>query len=132
MNTLIIDSWAVLAFLHKEPSCHAVKDVLQQAKQRKIRILMSLYNVAEVYYKLIRTAGIDEARKTIESLRNIPIDFTSLDEQRIFHAAEIKGKYPVAFGDCIAVALAQEHTAPILTGDPEYRRIEHLVSIRWL
>ncbi len=132
MNTLVIDSWAVLAFLHKEPSYRTVKNLLQQAKQKKIRMVMSLYNVAEVYYKLIRTAGIDDARQTIESLRSIPIDFAPLDERRMFKAAEIKGQYPIAFGDCIALSLAREYSAPILTGDPEFHLVEHLVSIRWM
>ena len=32
----------------------------------------------------------------------------------------------------LAVALAQEMTATVVTGDPEFKRVESLVKIMWL
>ena len=34
--------------------------------------------------------------------------------------------------DCFAVMTAQQHKAAVVTGDPEFKTIEHLVTVEWL
>ena len=34
--------------------------------------------------------------------------------------------------DCFAVASARKNNAVIMTGDPEFKKIEQLVEIEWL
>ena len=48
--------------------------------------------------------------------------------------AHIKAHYPVSYADAFAVALAQEMDGPVVTGDPEFKRVEDegLISVVWL
>jgi hypothetical protein len=38
----------------------------------------------------------------------------------------------ISYAGAFAVALAQEMTATLVTGDPEFKRVESLVKIMWL
>jgi ribonuclease VapC len=47
-------------------------------------------------------------------------------------AARLKARFPIAHADAFAAATAIRMNAVIVTGDPEFHRIEHLVTINWL
>jgi hypothetical protein len=36
------------------------------------------------------------------------------------------------FSDCFALACAIDHPAVLVTGDPEFKMLEHLVTIKWV
>jgi ribonuclease VapC len=38
----------------------------------------------------------------------------------------------LAYADCFAAATALQYEATILTGDPEFKKIEVLVQVEWL
>jgi ribonuclease VapC len=50
----------------------------------------------------------------------------------IITAARIKASHTLSFADCFAVMTAQQHKAAIVTGDPEFKAIEHLITVEWL
>ena len=54
------------------------------------------------------------------------------DRELTLTAARIKARYPLAYADAFAAALAKWHGVPVLTGDPEFSRIDEIVSIVWL
>jgi ribonuclease VapC len=49
----------------------------------------------------------------------------------IYRAAELKARYPIYYADAFALATAMEQGADLVTGDPEFRQVEHLVNIIW-
>lgn len=95
-----------------EPAAARVEHVIHQ------RPVMSWINLAEVYYRVHRDHGHDEAETVLARLRGS----LSLDEAtpaRIIEAARIKATHPIALADCFAAATAAAHNLPLLTGDPE-------------
>ncbi len=62
----------------------------------------------------------------------LPVRMVAADRELTIAAARIKAKYPVSYADAFAVALAKLKRVPVLTGDPEFRRVEELVSVMWL
>jgi len=50
----------------------------------------------------------------------------------VINAAKIKAEHPLSFADCFAVVTARKYNAVIMTGDPEFKRVEQLVEIEWL
>jgi predicted nucleic acid-binding protein len=38
----------------------------------------------------------------------------------------------MSYADCFLLACAIEQTATIVTGNPEFRMVSHLVSIHWI
>ncbi len=76
---------------------------------------------------------IDEAR--IEVLSNIErLNFTILPvpNNLIFQAAEYKAQYALSYADFFALASAVEYQASMVTGDPDFKKVEHLVEIVWV
>ena len=47
-------------------------------------------------------------------------------------AARFKAKGGISYADCFAAALAKQHKATLLTGDPEFKQLEDEISISWL
>ena len=129
---LVLDSFALLAHFRQEERGIRVKEILFEAQQEKIKLFVSYINLAEVYYKTIREQGKRKAEEVIAAVRKLPIELVSASDDFVLKAAEIKAEYPIALGDCFAAALAVEKKAPILTGDPEFKKLEKLVKILWL
>lgn len=50
----------------------------------------------------------------------------------IFSASEMKAKYAISYADCFAAATALEYEASIITGDPEFKKLEDIVKIEWI
>jgi uncharacterized protein len=65
---------------------------------------------------------------------NIPsITIIAPVEQRlVMRAAHIKAKYPISYVDAFAAALAEQEKAILLTGDPDFKRVEKIIKVEWL
>jgi len=63
---------------------------------------------------------------------SLPIRSCSVDFNLIKEAAKIKSRHPLSYADAFAVATALREDADIITGDPEFKGVEGLVSIEWL
>lgn len=132
MKQLVVDSWAILAFLHKEKTYENIKEIFTEAHLKKTKLFLSIINLAEVYYKLIRSVGHEKALLTVNSLKEIPMEIIPAADETVYRAAEIKAGHSISLGDCFAVVLAQELKATILTGDREFKKVKKLVKISWL
>jgi ribonuclease VapC len=68
----------------------------------------------------------------IRQLKSLPLELCPCDEDLALRAARIKADFPIAYADAVATAAAQRQEATLVTGDPEFRKVEHLVTIDWL
>jgi predicted nucleic acid-binding protein len=65
-------------------------------------------------------------------LTQLPFEIITPSSELIMQASEIKAQYPISYADCFAVATALRFTAAIITGDPEFKKVENLVKINWV
>ena len=93
---------------------------------------MNHINLGEVYYKTIRTLGLEGAKDFVENFLRLPINIILPDSALIWKAAEIKAQHPVSYADCFVAATAITYDATILTGDPEFKKLGKLVSVQWI
>ena len=129
----LLDSFALLSYLNKETGFEKVREALSKAQVSDGSVLMNEINVGETYYILHRQRGVQEAEYFLDTvLVGLPILLVQNDFQDVIDAARIKADYPLSFADCFAVATARRESAVILTGDPEFKQIEHLAKIEWL
>jgi uncharacterized protein len=129
----LLDSFALLAYLNKEKGYQKVRDMLADAQKTGEFNLMNEMNVGEVYYILFRKRGREQADYFLETiLAALPITIITNTFNDVIDAAKIKAEYPLSFADCFAAALARKYDALIVTGDPEFKRIEHIVALEWL
>jgi predicted nucleic acid-binding protein len=131
-KALVLDSWAVLAYLEDEGSGRQVADMIANAHEHGIPLLMSVVNAGEVWYILAREVSETEAEKAIDGLRLLGIEFVDADWKLARIAGTFKAKNRMSYADCFAAALAKEHKAELATGDKEFKQVENEVKISWL
>jgi predicted nucleic acid-binding protein len=129
----VLDSYAVLAFLNGETGSDRVRDLLAEARQTGVGLLMNEINIGETYYILSRKRGPEKADYFIETiLSGLPIRPVANDFEQVIAAARLKAEYPLSYADCFAVATAVREGATVLTGDPEFKSVERVVHIEWV
>jgi ribonuclease VapC len=128
----LLDSFAVLAWVQDEPGAERVEALLIQAQRQKVPLLLNVINLGEVYYRLARHHGHPFAQEVIRQLEILPLQLFPCDASLTLEAARIKADFPMAYADAFAVATALREGAAVVTGDPEFRQVEHLVTIDWL
>jgi ribonuclease VapC len=109
-----------------------VAKVLRQLIQGKAKGFMSVVNWGEVYYNTMREQGVAEAEKVILQLDKFPIRIVEVNKNLAYEAAKLKGKYRIAYADCFAVALSVKLNASLVTGDPEFKKLQERISIQWI
>jgi ribonuclease VapC len=60
------------------------------------------------------------------------IEILSIPNALIFRAAEYKAEFSISYADCFALASALENRAALVTGDPEFKKVEHLIEVVWV
>jgi predicted nucleic acid-binding protein len=131
-KALVLDSWAVLAFLQDEPAAEKIADTLADAQGDNIPVLMSVINAGEVWYIVARQTTAAEADHTLRSIRDIGVRFIEADKTLTRTAAGFKVKGKISYADCFAAALAKQREAYLLTGDRAFAQVEDDISVMWL
>jgi predicted nucleic acid-binding protein len=131
-KSIVLDSWALLAYFQDEPSGEKVADLIADAQEDGIPLLMSVVNVGEVWYTLARRCSARDADEAVRELRAIGIDFVEADWELTSIAAAFKAKGGISSADCFAAALAMQQRAHLVTGDMEFRQLEKEIEIVWL
>lgn len=126
----LIDSFALLAYLKQESNYQKVEHLLSA---KDTPLLMNDINIGETFYILARERGLDKAEYFINAiLPNLPITKIGNTLTEVIEAAKIKAQYPISYADCFVVATAIRERAVIVTGDPDFKQVEKLVTIDWL
>jgi len=127
----VLDAYAVLALLADEPGADEVAALLAD---ESIRFHVSAVNVGEIVYVLLRRAGEQAAAAAESAVYDHPrITVAGATRDRIRAAAAIKARGGLSLADAFAAALAEEVASPLITGDPEFKRMESgTILIRWL
>ncbi len=121
-----------MTLLNQEPGYEKVKALLNEALEGQGHILMNEVSLGEVYYSIAKGRSLADAERILPELLRLPIEFIPASLNLVISAAKIKARYPISYMDCFVVALAQSQGARIITGDPEFRVLEHLVEIEWI
>jgi predicted nucleic acid-binding protein len=128
----LLDSYAVLAWIQDENGAQFVEDLLYRARGNKAEVLLNIINLGEIFYRCARVVDIQSAHNLLENIRLLPIRIMPCPNDLVLEAAEIKSRYPIAYADAFALASALREDACIVTGDPEFKEVEHLTKIHWL
>ncbi len=131
-KAIVLDSWAVIAYLEGEPAAEKVADHIADAHENEIPLFMSVVNAGEVWYIIAREASVGDADRSIRELRHLGIEFVDADWPLTHEAGGFKSKHKMSFADCFAAAVAKQKKALLLTGDPEFMQVEQEITIDWL
>ena len=132
MRNIVFDSHAILKFYQDEDGAEQVEKLLISSRQGDLKAFMSEINLGEVYHMTIRRLGLVSAKEYLEQFSELIIQVIPATSDIILSASEIKAEYAISYADCFAAATALEVDASIITGDPEFKKVEHLVRIDWI
>jgi len=93
---------------------------------------MNEINIGEVYYRTAKDRSFERAEAVLRRLPTMPIRALSNTYEQVLAAARLKANYAISYADAFAVSTAQREGATLVTGDSEFRAIEHLVPILWI
>lgn len=128
----VFDSFALLAFLQGEAGMTRVKQIFLQAGSGTARVLLSRINLGEILYIIEREQGLPQARKALAYIQSLPIELLMVTPAAVLHAAHLKANYRIAYADAFAATAAHQQRATLLTGNPEFNSLTHLITIEWL
>lgn len=131
---LVLDSYAILAFLEGEPAGQRVADVLAHGEP-----WMTLVSLGEVVYIVERSRGRVAADDVYANLLaedrpdGVPVRWLPVDAGLVRRAASLRAAGGLSYADCFAAAAADIIRCPVLTGDPEFVAAERAgIDVRWL
>ena len=126
----VFDAFALLAYLKQESRFEKVKNLLLT---EDIQIIINNINLGEIYYILARERGIAQADYFIQTIFPcLSIFRVSNSFEDVIEAAKIKAEYSLSYADCFAAATAKREKAPLVTGDPEFKKVEKFITVDWL
>ena len=129
---IVLDSFALVSFFHKEPGWERIKEIFYSLSSENQQAILSIINWGEFYYIVKRRAGKNKADETLVLLEQLPITILSVDDELVKEAADIKADFAVSYADAFCIATARRSDAEILTNDPEFKSVQHLVKVKWI
>ena len=123
----------MVAWLQRENGHLRVRELIEKAQEQEVKLAMSVINFGEVIYRFAKIKGIEAAKRAERGLRLFPIDIIApIQEELVMHAAYLKAQYPISYADAFAAALTEQEKAILVTGDPDFKRLEKTIKIQWL
>ncbi|WP_297457857.1 type II toxin-antitoxin system VapC family toxin [Thermococcus sp.] len=129
---VVLDSYAVLAYMNDEPAAERVEEYLNLGRSGKAELYMNVVNLGEVYYIISRKRGTDIANLAVALIRREPIKLVVADERLALIAGRIKAFHRLSYAEAFAAATAMDLNATLLTGDEKFKSVEDKVKIEWL
>lgn len=128
----IFDSYALLKVFQKEKGFENIVRLLGNIKKKRGIKYINIINVGEIIYTTKREFGDQKKVEVLASIERLNFTILQATNSLVYQAAEYKAQYSISYADCFVLASAIEHKAAIVTGDPEFKKVEHLADIVWV
>lgn len=128
----VFDSYALLKFFQKEKGYEKIVHLLKEIRKSGGVQYINAINLGEIIYSTKREFGDQRKLEVLANIERLKFTVLPVTSALIFQAAEYKAQYGISYADCIALASAVEHKAIIVTGDPEFKKVERLIEVVWV
>ena len=115
------DTYAIIEIMKGNPN---------YAKYNHSKIIITVFNLVELHYKLLRDFNRKIAKKVVNEYKHHVVD---IDIDSIFEANEFKlmhKKKRLSAPDCIGYAVALKYGVKFLTGDKEFSGIKNVEFVK--
>jgi predicted nucleic acid-binding protein len=121
VSTLVVlDAWAVLAFLQgEEPAASRVRHLFHEAHGQEVELFLSIINLGEVVFRVGKVRGKEEAEVILARIRRLPITIVPASDDAVWAAVWYKMHHAISYADAFALATAASLGATLATGNPE-------------
>jgi predicted nucleic acid-binding protein len=132
MKSAVLDSYAIIAFLERQPGYQEVAELFEECTAKDREVFVCVVNWGEVIYHALRTGGEQKALLAEEIMHAIPITVLDANKEITLQAAKFKAAHKMSYADCFAAALAMKKKCELVTGDKEFKQVEKEVKVRWM
>jgi PIN domain nuclease of toxin-antitoxin system len=113
----VLDACALIAYLNDEIGADVVESLLERARENRVQLYAASVNVYEVFYDCLKrdeTAALQLA----DDVYTLPITIVeTLDRPLMYAGGWFKVAYHISLADSIALALAQQLDACLVSSD---------------
>jgi len=132
MKAAVLDSYAVIAYLDREPGYDEVAKLFEECVAKNREVFVCVVNWGEVVYHALRSGGENMAKLAEDAMRALPIQVVEANKDLTLQAAHLKAFNKMSYADCFAAALAMKKKCELVTGDKEFKQVESQVKLRWI
>ncbi len=131
MKHYVLDANAVLRYLAvgDGQGGEKVRGLFEQAERNQAQLSMSVINMGEVFYILLKHIGEQRSLHYIQVLQHA-VTMIDADANSTIDAATLKHQYKLGYADSFAAALALASKATLVSADPSFEKIGK--SIKWM
>lgn len=131
MKKYVFDSSALITFFNGEKGADEVEKILLQDNSEKI---ISMINVFEICYDVAKRSSYADGLQMFETIKQMPIDIIYEINQNVMgNAIHFKTNFKVSVADSIALGLAKEKNAFLITSDHhEFDCIEEAEELKFV
>ncbi len=128
----IFDSHALLKLFQQEKGHEKIVRLLKDIDHSKAIKYINVINLGEIIYITTREFGEHKKLEALASIEQMGFILLPATNLLIFQAAEYKALYSISYADCFVLASAVEYKATIVTGDPEFKKVDHIADMFWV
>ena len=128
----LYDSHALLTFFQKEKGAETVEKIIRNALNQNIEQLICAINLGEILYLTKRRFGDEKKHEILGRVYQLGLKILPVPNSLVFQAAEIKSEFAISYADCFGIACAMDNSAVLVTGDPDFRLVAHMIQIEWI
>lgn len=130
-TTYVVDAQPFVGAFKHEPIRPIVAGIVAEAIAGRFELRVTVVNAGEIIYGVERHMGAAAGHQALDSIQQW-MDVVPADFELTLRAGWLKLRGGISYADCFAAALAHRDGIPLITGDPEFRRVEDIVRIAWL
>ena len=131
----VLDACALIAYLNDEAGAESIEELLTLARKEQAQIYVAAVNVYELYYDCLKRDAAT-AQQLLEDVYGLPLTvIESLDRPAMQKAGGFKVAYRISLADSIALGLAQQLGARLVSSDHhEFDPIEQdgKIQFKWI
>lgn len=128
MKNYILDANALVRYIRGTEGSDKVRAILQQSERGLASISMSVINLGEVYYVVMRYLGEAVAARTVNALRHV-VSFVPVELDEAIEAAKLKERFKMGYADSFAAALALRTNGILVSADPVFDKMGRTIKL---
>jgi ribonuclease VapC len=131
VDRYVLDAHPIVGSYRGESFRPAVEGIIREAKRGSIELRLTTVNAGEIVYGVERGLGRAAGEDVLQEIQ-IWTHIVAADLELALRAGWFKLRGGISYADCFAAALAHRDGLPLITGDPEFHRVEDVIQIAWL
>ncbi|MDP2157739.1 MAG: type II toxin-antitoxin system VapC family toxin [Nitrospirota bacterium] len=124
----ILDTSALFTYIEDEAGADVVEQLLIDAEEGRIRILVSFISLTELFYITAREKGDTVAQERLALLLSLSITIQESEVLVNTEAGRLKNKHRISLADAYIAALCKIHSGILVHKDPEFEQLTTLIK----